>query len=222
MFTALAYKEWLKTRWFFLGSAVIGFASIITVLLKLGAYFEFNSASAFWNYVVIKGYLYYGDFKYVPLAIALIIAGAQYVPEFSNYKLKLTLHLPVEETRLLFYMVGYGTLLLFILDVVFLLLLILISATYFPSEVVTSMIYTVLPWILAGFSAYYFTAAVLIEPLWNRRIILAVFGYGFFSQLMISADYMAYKPSLPYFFLMVLLQFSLIFLSGFRFKRGAR
>ncbi len=222
MFTALAYKEWLKVRWFFLGSAVIGLAAIITILLKLGAYFEFNSASSFWGYVIFKEYLYYGNFKYVPLVIAFIIAGAQYVPEFSNYKLKLTLHLPVKESLLLFYMISYGSMLLLALDFLFLALLILISNIYFPSEIVWSMIFTVLPWMLAGFSAYFFTAAALIEPLWGRRVLLAIFGYGFFSQLLFSAGYLAYVKSLPIFAAFVALQFSLIFLSGFRFKRGAR
>ncbi len=222
MFIALAYKEWLKTRWFLFGSLVIGLGVILTVLLKLGAFFEFNDASSFWNYVVFKEYLYYGNFKFVPLVIGLLIAGAQFVPEFSSYRLKLTLHLPVKENLLLFYMVGYGTFFLIILDLFFMLLLILISAHYFPSEIVWSMILTVLPWMLAGLGAYFFTSAALIEPLWPRRVLLALFGYGFVSQLLYSMGYLAYVKSLPVFATLVALQFTLIFLSGFRFKRGAR
>ncbi len=222
MFSALAYKEWLKTRWFFLGSALIGITAILTVLIKLGAYFEFNSASSFWSYVVLKGYLYYGNFKFIPLAIALIIAGAQFVPEFVNYRLKLTLHLPLKETTLFFYMVSFGTLLLFVLDVVFMLLLVIISNIYFPAEIVESMIITILPWMLAGFSAYFFAASLLIEPLWGRRVIIAVFGYGYVTNLLLSVKYMAYIHALGYLAILTATQFALIFLSGFRFKRGAR
>ncbi len=222
MFIALAYKEWLKTRWFIIGSLGLGIIAIITIWLQLGAYFEFNSASSFWSYVIFKEFLYYGNFKFIPLLIGLSIASSQFVPEFLHYRLKLTLHLPLKEKTLLFYMIVFGTLFLVLLFLVFLILLILISSIYFPAEVVWSMIYTVFPWMLAGISAYFFTAAVLIEPLWGRRILLAVFGYGFFSLLLYSAGYMAYINSLPIFTLLVLLHFSLIFLSGFRFKRGAR
>ncbi len=222
MFNALSYKEWLKTRWVFLAAVVLGIMSILTIFLNLGAIAEFNDANAVWNYIVFKKYLFYGDFKFVPAVIGFVIAVSQFYPEANNLRLKLTLHLPLNENKLLFYMLGFGTLMQIVLNILFILLLSLVTSHFFPYEIVVSQFYTVLPWILAGFVTYFFVSAIMVDPLWPRRVILLLVGYEIISFYLINNGYECYDTSIHWFIIIALLEFFLIFLSGFRFKRGAR
>jgi hypothetical protein len=222
MFIALSYKEWLKTRWVLLAAIVLGITSILTIFLNLGAIAEFNDANAVWNYVVYKKYLFYGDIKFVPAIIGFIFAVAQFYSEANNLRLKLTLHLPLNENKLLFYMLGYGTLMQFILDIIFVLFLSVVTSHFFPSEIVASQFYTVLPWIFSGFVTYFFVSAIMVDPLWPRRVILLLAAYEIISFYLITNGYQSYMTSMYWFIVIGILEFFLIFLSGFRFKRGAR
>jgi hypothetical protein len=222
MFIALSYKEWLKTRWVLLAAIILGITSILTIFLNLGAIAEFNDANAVWNYIVYKKYLFYGDFKFVPAIIGFIIAVAQFYSEANNLRLKLTLHLPLNENKLLFYMLGYGTLIQFVLHIIFILLLSFVTSLFFPSEIVVSQFYTVLPWIFSGFVTYFFVSAIMVDTLWPRRVILLLTGYEIISFYLISNGYNSYMHSIQWFVIIGVLEFFLIFLSGFRFKRGAR
>ncbi len=222
MFLSLSYKEWLKTRWIILAAAVVGIVSVLTIFLNLGAISEFNDANAIWNYVIFKKYLFYGDFIYIPVLIGLALAISQFYPEVNNFRLKLTLHLPFKENQLLFYMLGYGTIILFLLELIFVILLTIVSAHFFPSEILLSEIKTILPWLFAGFVSYFFIAAAMVDPLWRRRTILILFGYAVTSYYLFADGYENYNNSLHWFLLIAVLEFSLIFLSGFRFKRGGR
>ncbi len=222
MFLSLAYKEWLKTRWIILIAAVVGIVSVLTIFLNLGAISEFNDANAVWNYVIFKKYLFYGDFIYIPVLIGLALGISQFYPEVNSLRLKLTLHLPLKENRLLFYMIGYGTIIILALELFFAILLAIVTAHFYPSEIVVSEIKTILPWLFAGFVAYFFVAAAMVDPLWFRRAVLVLFGYATTSYYLFADGYENYNHSLQWFLLIAVLEFSLIFLSGFRFKRGGR
>ncbi len=222
MFLSLSYKEWIKIRWVLLILVIVGFASVLTIFLHLGALSEFNDANSVWSYVIFKQYLFYGDFEYIPVLIGLAIGVAQFFPEISNLRLKLTLHLPEEENKLLFYMLIYGTLVILLLEVILTIFLSIVTSSFFPYEVVLSQFYTLLPWLFAGFVAYFFVASIMVEPLWERRVVLLLFGYSITSYYLITSGYENYNQSIHWFILIAVLEFLLIFLSGFRFKRGAR
>ena len=222
MFKKLAYKEWLKIRWFYLGCMVIGFAVIISILLNLRVLFEFQDASTIWYYVVFKNYLYYGDFRYIPLLIAVIIGISQFYPEMQNQRLKLNLHLPADENRMILTLVLYGLTLIISLDAIFTFFLSWITFIYFPVQVFESMLFTILPWFTAGITAYFIAAAVMIEQLWGRRIILLIIGYGLINFLITDVNYLAYSRSISAFIIITILTGVIIFLSGYRFKTGVR
>ncbi len=222
MYKSLAYKEWLKVRGAFAATFVIGLAVLLVIYLNMRAVVEFNSANTIWNYIVFKGYFFFSQFKTVPILIGLIIAIAQFLPEVQNLKLKLTLHLPLKENNALLFMISFGFVLLLSQFVVYTLLLIMISVKFFPAEITNAMLITVLPWLLSGIAVYFFTAVAMVEQLWFRRIIIALFGFGFIDILFTGDGYGQYVHVLPYFSLFSLLAGFLIILAGFRFKRGVR
>ena len=84
------------------------------------------------------------------------------------------------------------------------------------------MLLTVTPWFLAGIATYFITSVAMVEQLWIRRIIIAIFGFGFIDILMSGDSYGQFLFVIPHYAIFTLLLGYLIILAGFRFKRGVR
>ncbi len=223
MYKSLAYKEWLKVRWFFIGALVIEAIFLFSLFINLRALLEFNAAKDIWNSIVNKKYIYFNHVKFIPLILGFMIAVSQFYTEIQDYKLKLTLHLPLKENSSLLFMIGFGFTLLLILFSFLSLILIVGSSVVFPAEIIKAMFLTIYPWLLAGFTVYFVVANLFIEPLWiTRRALLLIVGTEFISLLLISKGYAAYIYILiPLTFITFIFGY-IILLSGFRFKRGAK
>ncbi len=222
MYKALAYKEWLKVRWFTLGAFVLEVLALTYIFANLRAVGEFNNAVMIWSSIVYKKYMFFGVLKYLPLLIGVAIAVAQYLPEILDMKLKLTFHLPLEENRILLFLNLFGTSILFTLFVPLLIILSIGSSVLFPNEVVVAMFLTVIPWFLAGFLAYFFVSSIMIEPAWGRRLVLLIVGALLESELLLDTGYGSFQPIIAPLILIVLLFNYSHMLSGLRFKRGAK
>ncbi len=222
MYKALAYKEWLKVRWFVLAAMGLEIIVLIYIFSNLRAIIEFNSAVNIWNYVVFRNLMFFEPIKYIPLFIGIIIGVAQYLPELSEMKLKLTLHLPLKENNVFVFLNLFGTLLLFLLFLPVVLILLAGSSIVFPQEIITATILTIIPWFLSAFIAYYFLSAIMIEPLWSRRVLILLVGFVWVFQFLMGSDYGEYKLVIFSLFILVILFSYINLLSGLRFKRGAK
>lgn len=222
MYKSLAYKEWLKLRWVALAAFSLETIWLIYIFSNLRAAVEFNSAFDIWNVVVSKNYMFFGPIKYIPLFIGLLIGVFQYLPEIIDMKLKLTLHLPLKENSVFIFLNMFGTLILLGLFLPVILILIVGSNLVFPTEITSATILTIIPWFLASFISYYFVAAIMIEPLWVRRIIISIVAFILVNPLLLGTGYGAYQLILLPLFTIVLAFTGLHILSGLRFKRGAK
>ena len=222
MYKALAYKEWLKVRWFVLAAMGLEIIALIYIFSNLRATIEFNSAVNIWNYVVFRNLMFFEPIKYIPLFIGIIIGVAQYLPELSEMKLKLTLHLPLKENNVFVFLNLFGTVLLFLLFLPVVFILLAGSSVVFPQEIITATILTIIPWFLAAFVVYYFLSAIMIEPLWSRRVLILIIGFVWLFQLLMSSSYGEYKLIIRSLFILVILFSYINLLSGLRFKRGAK
>ncbi len=222
MYKALSYKEWLKVRWVVLGALVVEVAVLIALFIHLRAIIEFNKANVIWSYIVFRDYMFFDQIKYIPLLIGLATGIAQFYPEVQSSRLKLTLHLPLKENNTLLFMMATGFIYLLVMFLVFMGILYFGSSVVFASQITYAEFITAVPWFLSGFAAYFLSAVIMVEPLWSRRIVLAVAGVSFIEQLMSGESYGEFKYVLLPFALMTLVLSFLIILSGFRFKRGAR
>lgn len=223
MYKSLAYKEWLKVRWFFIGALVLEVLVLLSLFINLRAVLEFNAANQIWNTIVFKKYIYFNQVKYIPLFIGFMLGAAQFYTELQESKLKLTFHLPLKENNMLLFMVGFGFTLLFVLFSFLLFVLVIGSSVVFPSEIINAMLLTLIPWFLAGFTVYFVVANVFIDPVWvTRRTVLIILGVEFISLILLSKGYSAYKGILLPLTLVTFIFGYVILLSGFRFKRGAK
>ena len=95
---------------------------------------------------------------------SLLIGLPQFLPEITNKRIRLTLHLPVGCTAVVYTMVLYGLAVFCCCTLLPALLITVITlAVSFPAEVTVATLQTLLPWLLGGMTAYFFTAMIAFE-----------------------------------------------------------
>lgn len=222
MYKALAYKEWLKIRWWAIGSLILELLLLIYIFTNLRAVIEYNSAEMIWSSIVYKSYMFFQSLKYLPFVIGIFISVAQYLPEVLDLKLKLTMHLPLEENRVLLFLNLFGTTTLFILFLPLVIVLVIGSSIVFPNEITYAMLLSIIPWFLAGFLSYFFVSAIMIEPAWGRRLVIAIIGYFLINEFLVDVILGGFIKIIVFLTLFTLLYNYAHMLSGLRFKRGSK
>jgi hypothetical protein len=144
----------------------------------------------------------------------------QYAPEMVNKRLKLTLHLPLPEYRIVLSMLFFGILSLAVLFLLVYGTVCIGVNRYYPVEITQWNLAAILPWLWGGIAAYLLTAWISIEPVWKQRlwnivIALCLLRLFYFDELP-----GAYAPLLPYLILFCILSAAFTFYSIARFKEG--
>jgi hypothetical protein len=166
------------------------------------------------------GYQFFGYFKFVPLIGGLAIAIAQYFPETINKRIKLTFHLPLEENKMLLMMHAFGVSGLLLSYLLIFGVFMIFSSSFFPTQMTCDTLVSILPWFLAGLTAYFFVALIVLEPMWKYRFFYGIVG-GFFITIYLQSPVTAgYGPAnVGLFVLTAILSVSLLF-SAYRFRKG--
>ncbi|MDR0750823.1 MAG: ABC transporter permease [Tannerellaceae bacterium] len=222
MITALFYKEWIKTRRILLLSLLVLAALMIYIFINVEQMFRINGATQVWTETILKDISVLTGIQWLPLILSILFGVSQFVPEMSNKRLKLTLHLPMSENRIMFSMLAFGLSGLLILYAITCIAIIGGLRIYYPQEIVLSMIESSLPWFLAGLAGYLFTAWICIEPVWRQRVfntLIAAYALSFF---MMSAKGGAYMPFIPYLLATIIVAHFFSFYSMYRFKDGSQ
>ncbi len=222
MFTSIAYKEWLKIRWTYLAVIVISAGVLTSIFLDMSYQMRMDRAISVWSYVVLMQYPFYDTLRYIPLLVGCAVALAQFIPEVIQSRLKLSLHLPLSENRVMLWMVAYGAGMVALVFLALAVASMVGTLVFFPVEVMFSAILTSAPWFLTGLAGYFITALIVVEPRWVRRALYLLVGYLFLDALLLRVGVEAYRPSLMAFLLLAALIVPVITLSGFRFRKGVR
>mgnify|MGYP005755580787 FL=1 len=216
----LLYKEWIKTRWY----AAVGLAGslILSVYACIDAVSTFHDmGGAFFYSTLLTGNIaLMTQLKYLPLAIALLIGLPQFLPEITNKRIRLTLHLPVGSTAVVYTMVLYGLAVFCCTLLPALLITTATLAASFPAEVVVATLQTLLPWLLGGMTAYFFTAMIAFEPVWKFR-----FGYILIAYLTLRFFYLGYGvgnavTAYPLLLVITLVSSLAVIYTSHRFNKG--
>ena len=144
------------------------------------------------------------------------------VPEMTQKRLKLTLHLPAGETQIMASMLWYGFSVVLLLCLLLSLVLAAVVRLFLPSEVVGMMLQQLLPWIVAAVAGYGFTAWVCIEPQWKQRMLCIVVSVGLLSMLFVSSYPGAYSQFGAGIGWILAASFIFPFSSCIRFKYGVQ
>lgn len=193
---AIVYKEWLKTRYALLGiCAAWGLAMLFNFVL-VRRMVRLEGAPAVWDAAIYQGLSLLSALRWVPLAAGLALGLAQYLPEVRQNRLKLALHLPLSDARLLTALLGYGYALQLALVAVLLPITYMLLRSLFPVEIAGVQVLTAIPWFVSGSAGYGLAAWVCIEPTARRRVAYAVLGAAYLYLGYLSTAQGAYSYAL--------------------------
>lgn len=220
LFAATLYKEWIKLRlaWVLMLAGSVGFAGFLC--LRLHNVHQFHDAVSIWSAWIFKGYLFFASFQYVPLGVGIFLGALQFLPETISKRVRLVLHLPLGEERVISHHLLAGLLLVTLIYAPAVVLFEITGWLCFPVEFQRNLGLTLLPWLLAGYSGYLLTATLLLENMWRHRVFYFLFGGAALRLFYLGEFYDIYLRVLPGFVLWVLVLFTLPLFSSYRFRKG--
>ena len=108
MIKAIFYKEWIKMRCFYPLSALFLFGATAYALLRVQRVITFKGAAHVWEVMLEKEVVFIDILQYLPALLGVLLAVVQFVPEMAQKRLKLTLHLPFPQWKMILLMSGIG------------------------------------------------------------------------------------------------------------------
>ncbi|MDR1738585.1 MAG: hypothetical protein LBR66_07225 [Candidatus Symbiothrix sp.] len=222
MIQAIIYKEWIKTRSVVILLLAIFIAASIYSFMKIAQDARLMGMTAYWESLIEKDAALFPYFTYLPLLAGVLLAITQFVPELQFKRLKLTLHLPLSESTIIWTMLLYGFLTVLALFTLTLPVLMFYISRILPREVVGMSFAQLLPCFLGGLAAYSITAWICLEPQWKQRILNILPAMVLLSCFYISASSGAYCPFVPYLIALTVVALLFSFISTTRFKEGVQ
>lgn len=217
---AIFYKEWIKTRWYLLLALLVtlGFAGYS--MLRINRVASMKGVEHVWEVMLARDTVFVDLLEFIPLLVGILLALVQFVPEMHHKCLKLTLHLPYPQLRMINLMLLYGLVVLLICFAANYLLMTVYMQGVLAPELYSRILLTVLPWYLAGIAAYLLISWIYLEPTWKRRVLNLVISVLLLRIFFLAPAPEAYNAFLPWLAIYTLLTASLSWLSIARFKAG--
>ncbi|MBS5494461.1 hypothetical protein [Bacteroides intestinalis] len=217
---AIFYKEWIKTRWYLLLALLVtlGFAGYS--MLRINRVASMKGVEHVWEVMLARDTVFVDLLEFIPLLVGILLALVQFVPEMHHKCLKLTLHLPYPQLRMINLMLLYGLVVLLICFAANYLLMTVYMQGVLAPELYSRILLTVLPWYLAGIAAYLLISWICLEPAWKRRVLNLVISVLLLRIFFLAPAPEAYNAFLPWMAIYTLLTASLSWLSIARFKAG--
>ena len=222
MIKAIFYKEWIKMRWFCLVAALFLAGFTAYALLRVQRVITFKGAAHIWEVMLEKEVVFIDILQYLPVLLGVLLALVQFIPEMTHKRLKLTLHLPFPQRKMILLMMGVGLAALAVLSAVQAFVLWCYFHTLLAPELVSRILLTSLPWYLAGLALYPLAAWVCLEPTWRRRVADILVAVGVCRLFFLSETPQAYDGMLPWLLALLLGVLFFPLLSVYRFKQGCQ
>lgn len=170
MIKALFYREWLKTRMAAIIAAALMVCGTAYSLVNSFQMLRLHGAAQVWNDMATGNTpILPAAITWLPLLAALLVALAQFVPEMTDSRLKLTLHLPLQPGTALAVLLGYGCTVIVSAYVLSCALLAAGLSAGFPREITAMALAGILPHMLGGLCAYFLAAWICLEKRWRQR-----------------------------------------------------
>lgn len=200
------------------GVATMGLCAYL--LITIGRVMESHGMMAVWDTLLNRDTLLIEPLRFVPIVVGVLLGVAQILPEMTQKRIKLTLHLPIENWKSIGIMVLYGAVVMAGLAVLNLGVCFGVMSVWLPAEILKHIFLTAVVWYLAGLLAYFFTVWVVLEPTWKLRIPEMLFAAACLRGFYMSTMPEAYNAFLPIMAVFTVLCSALPLLSIDRFKKG--
>ncbi len=220
MIRAIFYKEWIKTCWYLLLATLFMIGITGYSILRIGRAIAIQGIDHLWVVMVQKDAIFVDLLQFVPLLIGVLFAAVQFFPEIQRKCLKLTLHLPYSQKRMIMLMLVYGVLALAVCFAMSFIIMGVYLPQHFTRELVQRILLSAAPWFLAGFSGYLLVSWICLEPTWKCRVLNLIIAALISRVYFLAPGAEAYNSFLPVLTLYTLLIASLSWISVVRFKAG--
>lgn len=221
MTKALIYKEWLKTRGVVLLALLVCAAMSAYTIAVVNRMITLQGVGHLWMIMLLKDNMFVAPLTFIPLACGVGVALAQTLPETSQLRFRLALHLPYSNLSMLLLMLGTGIVELTLIFAIPVVAIACYFSSLVPAELVCRALGTIAPWLVAGYIGYIFTFAAVIEQAPARRIIIALLGAAAVSVCFLQSAPEAYTGMFVAFVIFVIAMAVLPIGSMLRFKEGA-
>ncbi|GAB7024430.1 hypothetical protein [Salidesulfovibrio brasiliensis] len=218
MLRSILLKEYLKLRGSMLAALLLNLAVVGYIYTAMRKLFLMDHAEVVWYRVMHLGTLYYDPYTYVPVLTGALLAAAQFLPETVSHRFRISLHLPLSPHMLVLGHILVGLSAVAAILAIDAAVIAGMTAMRFPAEVVTRTMLTILPWTLAGVTAYLGVTLVLLEPTWRLRMVNAAIGAGLTSLLLWQEAPGAYERILPLLALGILAFVPSVLYPAYRFR----
>ncbi|MFV0365781.1 MAG: hypothetical protein ACK5JS_04660 [Mangrovibacterium sp.] len=221
MYKSILYKEWVKTGRL-VGILFLVLMAVISYVFILNSQqLRMSGAVNVWETVITQDLPLVASLKWLPLLLSILLSLAQFVPEMQSRRLKLTLHLPMNDMSIMLTMLGYGLLILLLSFALTVAIIAVGFHAWFAPELIANSVWQLAPWFLASFVGYALTAWVCLEPTWRQRLLNTLIAVGILSIFFVPSFSTGYQFFLPILVLLSLISFLFPFFSVARFKEGA-
>ena len=167
---ALIYKEYIKTRLTLVVSLVTTLGIVGAYALILQTEIRTNGAvSEVTNHLIgdARTNIFY---QYMPAIVGLGMALTQFVPEASYGRLKLTLHLPMNETATVLTMSAFGWVTLLGIGLAGTAEYWMWNSKLMPPTIVMADYLASVPWALGSFATYNYGVALSLDTTRRGRL----------------------------------------------------
>ena len=147
-------KEWLKTRMAVVLVFVASLGLCAYLLIDAHRLIAINGVMPVWDTLLERDTLLLELLEFVPLIAGILLGCTQMLPEMLQKRIKLTLHLPIENWKAIGIMVLYGVIIMLGLLVLNIGLCYAVLQIWLPTEMLRHIFLTVLVWYVAGISFY--------------------------------------------------------------------
>lgn len=216
----LIYKEWLKTRWFATIAMLLNLGVVIYIFVSLRSSFISAGGVAYLSTLMTYKMQFFSLYRYVPLVVALLIGLSQFVPEVTDKRIKLALHLPLNNLHIIYTMVLYGFVLLIAIILPGILIFTGLISIYLPAEITVPILQTMYPWVLGGFCAYFLIAMIAMEPIWKFRFLYILISYEVLSLFLRNFSIGNAATLIPVLCLITCLSSIAPIYTSYRFNKG--
>lgn len=171
MFQSIFIKEWLKTKFFLLILIIISIIILGYFAFRLN--FEFSTIepeSMMWYRFVQLEQKPYFELLYLYLIFSCLFALFQFLPELIQKRVKVTIHLPLSLTQIVFSHIFIGLVFIVLFYTFLSLCLLAITAHYYPEEIVQIIFKDIFAFSLISIISYILVSALIIEQ--NKKILL--------------------------------------------------
>ncbi len=203
--TRSLHNEWRKTGTALLLLFILGLGVTLYCLLAIRSITDHRSLETLWLPLSAGGSLPLKWLRYQPLLSGIVLALVRFLPEVLSKHSKDPLDESLGQRGSAYTTLSFGAaalVLLFLLQVTFVCFFL---RHILASELVSQVLTTIAPWLMAGIAGYGLTAMVVLEPGWRMRLADVALAAAILHLYFVTSAPRAYEE-----LLWIILLFSLV------------